>query len=89
MFDDDIANEFEAAHNKGLKRGFDLGWTYKGQFDRSIIRGHIEQIDKQEKKVSDPEWKLRYSSQKQILRNILNEIKNHPFHRENITKHYK
>jgi len=89
MFDDGIANEFEEAHNKGLKRGFDLGWTYKGQFDRSIIRGHIEQIDQQEKKVSDPEWKLRYSSQKQILRNILKEMKNHPCNRENITKHFK
>jgi len=86
MFNDGIANEFEEAHNKGLKRGFDLGWTYKGQFDRSIIRGHIEQIDKQAKKVSDPEWKLRYSSQKEILRNILNEIKNHPCNNENITK---
>jgi len=89
MFDDGIANEFEAAHNKGLKHGFDLGWTYKGQFDRSIIRGHIEQIDKQAKKVSDPEWKLRYSSQKEILRNILNEMKNHPCNNENITKHFK
>lgn len=86
MFDDGIANEFEEAHNKGLKRGFDLGWTYKGEFDRSIIRGHIEQIDKQEKKVSDPEWKLRYSSQKSILRQILNEMKNHACNRENISK---
>ena len=86
MFDDGIANEFEEAHNKGLKRGFDLGWTYKGQFDRSIIRGHIEQIDKQEKKVSDPECKLRYSSQKSILGQILNEMKNHACNRENITK---
>ena len=54
MFDNGIANEFEEAHNKGLKRGFDLGWTYKGQFDRSIIRGHIENIERQYKKVSDP-----------------------------------
>ena len=89
MFDDGIANEFEAAHNKGLRRGFDLGLTYKGQFDRSIIRGHIEQIDKQEKKLSDPEIKLRLLSQKDLLRNILDEMENHPCNNENITKHFK
>ena len=89
MFDDGIANEFEAAHNKGLRRGFDLGWTYKGQFDRSIIRGHIEQIDKQEKKLSDPEIKLRLLSQKDLLRNILDEMENHPCNNENITKYFK
>jgi len=86
MFDNGIANEFEEAHNKGLKRGFDLGWTYKGQFDRSIIRGHIENIERQYKKVSDPETKLRLLSQKDILQNILKEIKNHPCNNENITK---
>jgi hypothetical protein len=86
MFNDGIANEFEEAHNKGLKRGFDLGWTYKGQFDRSIIRGHIENIERQYKKVSDPECKLRYLSQKDVLRQILKEMKNHACNRENITK---
>jgi len=86
MFDNGIANEFEESHNKGLKRGFDLGWTYKGQFDRSIIRGHIENIERQYKKVSDPETKLRLLSQKDILQNILKEIKNHPCNNENITK---
>jgi hypothetical protein len=86
MFDNGIANEFEESHNKGLKRGFDLGWTYKGQFDRSIIRGHIENIERQYKKVSDPECKLRYLSQKDVLRQILKEMKNHACNRENITK---
>jgi hypothetical protein len=86
MFNDGIANEFEEAHNKGLKRGFDLGWTYKGEFDRSIIRGHIENIERQYKKVSDPECKLRYLSQKDVLRQILKEMKNHACNRENITK---
>jgi len=86
MFNDGIANEFEEAHNKGLKRGFDLGWTYKGEFDRSIIRGHIENIERQYKKVSDPECKLRYLSQKDMLRQILKEMKNHACNRENITK---
>lgn len=89
MFDNGIANEFEEAHNKGLKRGFDLGWTYKGQFDRSIIRGHIENIERQCKKVSDPECKLRYLSQKDVLRNILKEIENHPCNNEHITRAYK
>ena len=86
MFDDEIANEFEEAHQKGLNRGFDLGWTYKGQFDRSIIRGHLEKLEKQYKKISDPGSRLRILSQKDILRNILEEIKNHPCNREKIYK---
>ena len=86
MFDDGTVNEFEEAHQKGLNRGFDLGWTYKGQFDRSIIRGHLEKLEKQYKKISDPESRLRILSQKDILRNILEEIKNHPCNREKIYK---
>ena len=86
MFDDGIANEFEEAHQKGLNRGFDLGWTYKGQFDRSIIRGHLDKLEKQHNRISDPEIKLRILSQKDILRNILHEIENHPCNREKIYK---
>jgi hypothetical protein len=86
MFEDGIANEFEEAHQKGLNRGFDLGWTYKGQFDRSIIRGHIDQLNKQEKKVSDPETILRILSQKDILRQTLRDIEGHPCNREKIYK---
>ena len=37
MYNDGINNEFEEAHQKGLRRGFDLGWSYKGRFDREII----------------------------------------------------
>ena len=47
MYDDGIANEFEEAHQKGLRRGFDLGWSYKGRFDRSIIEDMIKTLDKQ------------------------------------------
>jgi hypothetical protein len=86
MFDDGIANEFEEAHQKGLNRGFDLGWSYKGQFDRSIIQGHLDQLEKQYKKTSCPEAKLRILSQKDILRSIRREIKNHPCNRERIYK---
>ena len=38
MYNDGINNDFEHAHQKGLRRGFDLGWSYKGRFDRQIIR---------------------------------------------------
>ena len=86
MFDDGIANEFEEAHQKGLNRGFDLGWTYKGQFDRSIIRGHLEKLEKQHNKISDPEIKLRILSQKDVLRQALREMENHPCNRERIYK---
>jgi predicted transcriptional regulator len=86
MFDDGIANEFEEAHQKGLNRGFDLGWSYKGQFDRSIIRGHLEQLEKRHKKTSDPETGLRILSQKDILRQALKEMENHPCNRERIYK---
>ena len=86
MFDNGIANEFEEAHQKGLNRGFDLGWTYKGQFDRSIIREHLQEIEDQFKKSSNPKDKLRLSSQKDILRKVLDTIQNHPCNRERIFK---
>ncbi len=85
MFDDGINNDFEQAHQKGLNRGFDLGWSYKGRFDRQIIEDEINALQKQCDKVSDPEAKLRLLSQKQCLRNVLSQIKNHPSNRENIT----
>jgi hypothetical protein len=85
MFDDGINNEFEQAHQKGLNRGFDLGWSYKGRFDRQIIEDEISSLEKQCNKVSDPETKLRFLSQKDSLRKVLSQIKNHPSNRENIT----
>jgi hypothetical protein len=47
MFDDGIENDFEHAHQTGLTRGFDLGWSYKGRFDRAILREHVEQLDEE------------------------------------------
>lgn len=44
MYNDGIANEHELAHQKGLTRGFDLGWSYKGRFDRQLIRDEIEKL---------------------------------------------
>ena len=43
-YDDGIANEFENAHQKGLRRGFDLGWSYKGRFDRQLIQDTIDEL---------------------------------------------
>lgn len=86
MFQDGIENQFEEAHHKGLNRGFDLGWTYKGQFDRSIIRGHLEKLEKQFNKISNPETKLRILSQKDILRQTLRDMEDHPCNRERVYK---
>jgi hypothetical protein len=85
IFDDGIHNDFEKAHQKGLTRGFDLGWTYKGEFDRSIIIDRLDILEKQYKKVSDPEIKLQILCQKQILREVHSEMKNHSSNREKIT----
>ena len=85
MFDDGLNNEFEKAHDKGLRRGFDLGWSYKGRFDRTIIEDMIKTLDKQYKKCPNSEGKLKIFTQKDILRQVLKEIKDHPNNRENIT----
>ena len=45
MYNDGISNEFEQAHQKGLTRGFDLGWSYKGRFDRQLIMDRIEELE--------------------------------------------
>ena len=45
MYNDGISNDFEHAHQKGLRRGFDLGWSYKGRFDRQIIRDEIKKLE--------------------------------------------
>ena len=47
MYNGGINNDFEHAHQKGLRRGFDLGWSYKGRFDRQIIRDEIKKLEKQ------------------------------------------
>ena len=85
MFDNGIDNEFEQAHQKGLNRGFDLGWSYKGRFDRQILEDQIANLESQYNKISDPESRLRILSQKDILRQVFREMKDHPNNRENIT----
>jgi hypothetical protein len=42
MFSDGINNSFEQAHQTGLTRGFDLGWSYKGKFDRVLLREYAD-----------------------------------------------
>ncbi|MBL69521.1 MAG: hypothetical protein CMO74_13955 [Verrucomicrobiales bacterium] len=85
MFEDGLNNEFEKAHDKGLRRGFDLGWSYKGRFDRTIIEDMIKTLDKQCEKCPRSGGRLKILAQKDILRQILKEIKDHPNNRENIT----
>ena len=45
MYHDGVHNEFETAYQKGLSRGFDLGWSYKGRFDRTLLRDIISSMD--------------------------------------------
>jgi len=82
MYNDGINNDFEHAHQKGLRRGFDLGWSYKGRFDRQIIRDEIKKLEKQYNK-----HKSNNLLQIQIncLYDILKKIKENPNNRENIT----
>jgi len=76
MFNDGIGNEFEEAHQKGLTRGFDLGWSYKGKFDRQIIRDEINKLQKS---------KRPNKSATQALQSVLAKMVKHPNNRENIT----
>jgi hypothetical protein len=86
MFDCGANNEFEEAHQKGLKRGFDLGWSYKGRFDREIIVQTIAGYKKSQSKLKS-QGKVYHTYQFKItaLTEILNELKSHPNNRENIT----
>lgn len=86
MYSDGIANEFESAHQKGLRRGFDLGWSYKGRFDREIISQTITRYKEKQSKLRT-QGKMYHAYQFKItaLTEILQEIKNHSANRENIT----
>lgn len=75
MYDDGINNEHELAHQKGLTRGFDLGWSYKGRFDRQLIRDMIEELDKKTP---------RDSYAINVLNKTLTALKEHPSNRENV-----
>lgn len=46
MFNNGINNEFEEAHQKGLQRGFDLGWSYKGRYYRQMVRDLLSEVEK-------------------------------------------
>lgn len=81
MYNDGINNDFEHAHQKGLRRGFDLGWSYKGQFDRQVIRDEITKLEHQYKKNKSSKIKTQIVT----LQNILTKIKEHPNNKENIT----
>ena len=45
MFDNGINNEFEEANQKGLRRGFDLGWSYKGRYYRQMVKDMLNNKD--------------------------------------------
>lgn len=76
MYDDGLHGDFEVAHHKGLRRGFDLGWSYKGRFDREIIKQEIERLKKNK------------SSKATILalQKLLIKLKHHPSNKEDISK---
>lgn len=84
MYDNGLNNEFEKAHQKGLHRGFDLGWSYKGKFDRQIIQDKIVELEKK--------YEVRKSKKTlneiNILRTVLTQIKDHECNRENITLNF-
>lgn len=85
MYQDGIGNEFEHAHQKGLTRGFDLGWSYKGRFDRQLINDHLDMLDTQYNKLADNDDKQHILSQKSVLHDVLKAMKDHQNNREFIT----
>jgi len=86
MYDDGIANEFEEAHQKGLRRGFDLGWSYKGRFDREIIAQAIT-FYKEKQGELKTKGKMYHAYQFKItaLTEMSQELKGHSSNREDIT----
>lgn len=81
MYNDGINNDFELAHQKGLRRGFDLGWSYKGRFDRNIIEDEINNLQSQYRKNKS---KILFDQIK-LLKQLINKLKNHQNNRENIS----
>lgn len=72
IFDNGINNEFEEAHQKGLHRGFDLGWSYKGRYYRQMIRDMLN--DKDYLKTGEA-----------TLKSLLKKMEQDKDNRENIT----
>tara|TARA_R100000808_G_C2140639_1_gene148462 strand:+ start:1838 stop:2107 length:270 start_codon:yes stop_codon:yes gene_type:complete len=85
MYNNGINNDFEKAHDKGLRRGFDLGWSYKGRFDRQIIQDIIEELEEKRVKANTTRQKMNIKMQIFSLTKALNILENHPNNRENIT----
>ena len=85
MFDDGINNDFEKAYDKGLRKGFDLGWSYKGRFDRQIVQDHINKLEKKSSEANTTKQKLNYKQRIFALTQVLRELKEHPNNRENKT----
>ena len=88
MYDDGVANEFERAHQKGLTRGFDLGWSYKGRFDRQLVQDKMNKIRAEQELIKDKPRTARYRSLQlkyDTLLELVGEMKSHPNNRENIT----
>lgn len=84
MYDNGINNHFEEAHQKGLHRGFDLGWSYKGRFDRQIIQDKINEL----KRKYDKRKSKKTLHEINVLQTVLDQIKNHKSNRENITLNF-
>jgi len=81
MYNDGIHNDFELAHQKGLRRGFDLGWSYKGRFYRQIIRDEINNLESQYKTNKSK----TLLNQIKLLKELINKLKNHDNNREDIS----
>jgi len=74
MFDNGINNEFEEAHQKGLRRGFDLGWSYKGRYYRQMVKDLLSELEKYPKMRA-----------KTALQRLLNNMERDSNNRENVT----
>jgi len=84
MYNDGINNDFEYAHQKGLRRGFDLGWSYKGRFDRNIIEDEIYRLEEKYKKTKNKKIMIEIN----VLNDILYKLKSHPNNKEDITLNF-
>lgn len=74
MFNNGINNEFEEAHQKGLQRGFDLGWSYKGRYYRQMVRDLLVELEE------CPNTRARTA-----LKRLLNKMENDTDNKENVT----
>lgn len=74
MFDSGVNNNFEHAHQKGLRRGFDLGWSYKGKFDRALLKDYADKY---------PAGSAKRSTALELVKLLKQNKNNHEF----ITNH--